>query len=159
MTIHLSSPYKTRPIRHLETWSHAGWRVKVYGISASDERPAEELVEAIKREAAVKLPTPAVTDDRYGVGFLYAHQGRDGGGFASVNWWGNENELFHYQYEASSDAVGELHPIEQTGGSSACVWDLAVIEHERRAWIECVLANDGGPDLNAYLARTLEADV
>lgn len=159
MTIQLSSPYKTRPVRHLETWSHAGWRVKVYGITATGERPAEELVEAIKKEAAATLPEPAVTDARYGVAFLYAHQGRDGGGFASVNWWGNENELFHYQYEAPPERVGELRPIEQTGGSSACVWDLALIEHERTAWIECVLANDAGPDLEAYLARTLDADV
>src|SRR3990170_4258350 len=118
MTIHLSSPYKTRPIRHLETWAHEGWRVKVYGISASDERPADELVEAIKREAAAKLPAPPVTDERYGVGFLYAHQGRDGGGFASVNWWGNENELFHYQYEASSGSIAHLRPVEETGGSA-----------------------------------------
>lgn len=159
MTLRLSNPYKPRPIRYLEAWRHGDWRVKVYGISATDERPAAGLVEAIKKEASAKLPTPAVTGERYGVGFLYAHQGRDGGGFASVNWWGNENELFHYQYEASPDRVGELHPIEQTGGSSACVWDLAVIEHERTAWIECVLANDAGPDLEAYLARTLDADV
>ncbi len=159
MTIRLSSPYKPRPVRHLETWTHAGWRVKVYGISASEDRPAEDLVDAIKMEAAMKLPEPAVTEARYGVAFLYAHQGRDGGGFASVNWWGNENELFHYQYEASPDRIGKLHPIEQTGGSSACVWDLAVIEYERTAWIECVLANDAGPDLEAYMARSLDADV
>lgn len=159
MTINLSNPYKSRPVRHLETWAHEGWRVKVYGISGTGDAPSPQLVEAIKREATAKLPVPAVTDGRYGVGFLYAHEGRDRGGYASVNWWENENELFHYQYEAPPDRIGELRPIEQTGGSSACVWDLAVIEHERMAWIECVLANDAGPDLDAYLARTLDADV
>lgn len=159
MTFQLSSPYKTRPIRHLETWEHDGWRVKVYGISAATDRPAQGLVDAIKAVAAQALPRPAIADSRYGVGFLYAHQGRDGGGFASVNWWGNENELFHHQYEASPNAVADLRPVDETGGSAGCVWDLAVIEHERQAWIECVLANDRGPDLDAYLDRTLDADV
>jgi hypothetical protein len=151
--------YRTRPIRHIETWIHDGWRVKVYGISAAGDRPSAELVAAIKRQAAATLPRPAVTDDRYGVAFTYAHQGRDGGGFASVNWWGNENELFHHQYEAPADAVGALLPVEQTGGSSACVWDIAVIGYERQAWIDLVLANEAGPDIDAYMAAVMHADM
>lgn len=159
MNIQVSMPYKPRPIRFLGLWEHEGWRVKVYGIAAVAERPSEELVEGIKRVAAETLPVPAVDENRYGVAFLYAHEGRDGGGFASVNWWGNENELFHHQYEAATGAGDDLRPVSETGGSAACVWDLAVIDHERRAWVECVLANDGGPDLTGYLTRAFEADV
>lgn len=159
MTFQLSATYKKRPIRYLGTFEKDGWRLKVYGISALSERPSDALVNAIKAKAAEILPFPAVADSRYGVGFLYAHQGRDGGGFASVNWWANENELFHYQYEASPDSVSALRPVEETGGSACCVWDIAVIEHERRAWVECVLANTSGPDLDAYMARTFNADV
>lgn len=159
MTIQPIAPYKPRPVRFLELWEHEGWRVKVYGISAGTDRPSQELVDAIRGVAAEVLPSPAVAHDRYGVAFLYAHQGRDGGGFASVNWWGNENELFHHQYEASAGAVSDLRPITETGGSSACVWDLAVIEHERKAWVDCVLANGAGPDLHAYLTRVLDAEV
>ena len=159
MTIKLTTTYKARPIRFLELWEHEGWWVKVYGISADADRPSQELVDAIKGVGAEILPAPAVTTDRYGVAFLYAHQGRGGGGFASVNWWGNENELFHHQYESSADSVGDLRPTVETGGSSACVWDLAVFEHERKAWVDCVLANDAGPDLQAYLTRVLEAEV
>lgn len=159
MTFQFPAPYKRRPIRYLETWEKDGWRVKVYGIAAVADRPSRDLVDAIKGVAAKMLPSPALADSRYGVGFLYAHQGRDGGGFASVNWWGNENELFHYQYEASPDSISDLRPVEETGGSTGCVWDLAVIEHERQAWVECVLGNDAGPDLDAYIARTFDADV
>lgn len=159
MRMKLSSPYKVRPIRFLELWEHEGWRIKVYGITAVGDRPSPQLVEAIKQVAIQMLPEPAVGEDRYGVAFLYAHQGRDGGGYASVNWWGNENELFHYQYEAPADAISDLRPVSETGGSSACVWDLAVIEHERKVWVDRVLANDSGPDLDAYLGSVLEADV
>ncbi|HVM35480.1 MAG TPA: isochorismatase [Actinomycetota bacterium] len=159
MTIQLSAPYTARPIKFLELWQHDGWRVKVYGIAATADRPPQGLVDAIKRVAVEILPAPPVDHDRYGVAFLYAHQGRDGGGYASVNWWENENELFHHQYEASADAVSDLRPVSETGGSSACVWDLALIEHERKAWVDCVLAKDAGPDLEAYLSTVLEADV
>jgi hypothetical protein len=154
-----TSSYRTRPIRFIERWEHEGWRMKVYGIAAAGDGPSADLVAAIERQAAATLPHPAVTDARYGVGFLYAHEGRDGGGFASVNWWANENELFHYQYEAPAGSVGALLPVERTGGSSACVWDIAVIAHERHAWIDCMLANEEGPDVEAYLAATMHADV
>lgn len=159
MSLQLSSTYKTRPVRFLELWEHEGWRLKVYGVSARDKRPPQELVDTIKAMAAKTLPQPATTDDRYGIGFLYAHQGANGGGYCSVNWWARENELYHFQYESAANRLAELVPTEETGGSPFCVWDLAVIEHERKAWVDCVLANDAGPDLNAYLTRTLEADV
>lgn len=159
MTMQLSAPYKTRPIRFLELWEHAGWRVKVYGVSARDERPPQELVDAIKAVAAKTLPQPAIADDYHGIAFLYAHQGANGGGYCSVNWWARENELYHYQHESDANQLAELKPIEETGGSPFCVWDLAVMEHERQAWVESVLANDAGPDFDAYLATVLEADV
>lgn len=159
MSMRLSTPYKTRPVRYLETWEHAGWRVKVYGISAANERPPQELVDAIETIAANILPQPAITDERYGVAFLYAHEGGDGGGYCSVNWWARENELYHEQYESRPDALTNLQPITTTGGSDFCTWDIAVIAHERQAWVECVLANDAGPDLDAYLDRRLNADV
>lgn len=159
MTLQPLAPYKTRPVRYLETWEHEGWKVKVYGISGIGERPARELVEAIKSVAARTLPQPATTEDRYGIAFLYAHQGGDGGGYTSVNWWARENELYHYQFESSREALEDLKPIDETGGSHCCVWDLAVMAHERQAWIDCILNNDAGPDLETYLARRLEADV
>lgn len=159
MTIELSAPYKTRPVRYVETWEHEGWRAKVYGISGLAERPDQVLVEAIKSVAARTLPQPAVTKERYGVAFLYAHQGAGGGGYCSVNWWLRENELHHDQYESDATTLADLRPIEETGGSPFCTWDIAVIAHERQAWVDCVLANDAGPDLDAYLGRTLNGDV
>ena len=35
---------------------------------------------------------------------------------------------------------------------TGCVWELAIVDFERRAWIEDVLANSPGPDLERYLA-------
>lgn len=157
--IQLSTPYKARPIRFLELHVTNGWQLKVYGISALRDGPPQDLVDAIKAVADSILPQPAVTNDRYGVGFLYAHEGRTGGGFASVNWWLNENELHHFQFEAPADRLDDLQPIEKSGGTSACAWDLAVIAFERQAWVDTVLANDARPDLDAYLQHQMNEDV
>ena len=42
-------------------------------------------------------------------------------------------------------------PLTDTG--MACVWELEVIDFERRAWLEDVLIGD---DVDAYLERALE---
>ena len=36
-----------------------------------------------------------------------------------------------------------------------CVWELGVVEFERRAWIETVIGNPDGPDIDAYMAAAV----
>lgn len=43
-------------------------------------------------------------------------------------------------------------------GLIACVWDLRVMWFEREAWVETVLANPAGPDIEQYLLRRLNED-
>jgi hypothetical protein len=42
---------------------------------------------------------------------------------------------------------------------AGCVWELEVVDFERRAWLEDVLSNPAGPDLDAYLERSFSRDV
>ncbi|HYO64360.1 MAG TPA: hypothetical protein VER08_12065 [Pyrinomonadaceae bacterium] len=152
----LTEPYRERPIRFLEEWRHEGWRMKVYGIAYGRERPRAELVETAKRLARVHLPRPADSGGRYGVGFVGAHDGRSAN-FVFIDWWADENELHHHVYAAQGDELESLRYVTPTG-LSACVWDLRVQAHEREAWLEEVLRNPRGPDLEAYLARRLNED-
>jgi hypothetical protein len=153
----LAETYAPRPIRPLGTLEHDGWRLKVYGIAYSGETPSTGLTTAAARIATQQLPFPAVFDGRYGVGFLGVHAGR-GADFVFVDWWEDENELHHHVFVAPA---GELEAFEEktSTGLAACVWDLAVICFERRAWLETVLANPAGPDLEGYMARRLDAAV
>ncbi len=157
MAFQLQEPYAPRPIRPLAPWENAGWRLKVYGIAYGRDLPRPALVQAAQQIAAQRLPQPAVTPDRYGVGFLGVHDGR-GAAFVFVDWWQSENELHHHVYVAPTERPRALEYVTPTG-LSACVWDLAVICFERKAWLETVLANPAGPDLDAYLVRCLDADV
>jgi hypothetical protein len=83
--MYLSEPYTLRSVRFLDLLTFDGWRVKLYGIAYRAERPGQALVDAAVAAARERLPRPAVTDDRYGIGFVGAHQGR-GGNFVFVDW-------------------------------------------------------------------------
>jgi hypothetical protein len=153
----LSEGYARRPVRPLPMVEVDGWRLKVHGIAYRGEVPRPELVDAARRVAGETLPRPAVGEGRYGVGFLGVHDGRDAG-FVFVDWWAQENELHHHAFVSPLDRPADLVAV-QPGMLTACAWDLAVIAHERDAWVETVLANPAGPDVEAYLARELRADV
>src|SRR5262249_45540547 len=100
--IPLREKCELRPVRLLGLWEAAGWRLKVYGISYGREVPGPEAVAAAKRLAAAALPVPAVTADRYGIGFLGVHDGR-GACFVFLCWWAHENELYHLVWSAPAD--------------------------------------------------------
>ena len=155
--ISLVEPYAPRSVRSFDCLTFDGWRVKLYGIAYRSERPVQALVDAAVAAAQQSLPRPAVTHERYGLGFVGAHDGR-GANFVFVDWWANEDELHHHTWLSSKEEPGRLRA---TGRDdfTACAWDLAVIAHERGAWIRHVLARPLGPDVGAYLADQLHADV
>ncbi|HYP00784.1 MAG TPA: hypothetical protein VER76_11385 [Pyrinomonadaceae bacterium] len=152
----LQEPYEARPVRFLEEWQHAGWRLKVYGIGYRRERPRAELVETAKRLARACLPE-AGAGGNYGVGYVGAHDGR-AANFIFVDWWADENELHHHVFAAPSDELNDLPEITATG-VSVCVWDLRVQCFEREAWLDAVLRNPNEHSLDDYLRRQLNEDV
>src|SRR5438128_11357060 len=68
------------------------WRMKLYGIAYRRELPRRELLEAAKRIAAQTSAKEIANN--YKVGFVGAHDGHNAS-FVFVDFWGNENELFH----------------------------------------------------------------
>lgn len=154
--IDLQEAYDVRPIRFLELWRELGWALKVYGIAYRSERPREELVEASKEIARRRLANSTNSHNHYGVGFLGVHDGR-GANFVYLDYWADENELHHHVYVSPSEEPASLEYVTPTE-LMACTWDLRVLSFERVAWVEAVLANPSGPDIDEYLARTLNED-
>jgi len=68
----------------------------------------------------------------------------------SIDWWYGENEIHQKLFSAPLDDLGALRPHGKP--AIGCVWELGVVDFERRAWLEHVLANAAGPDVPAYLA-------
>lgn len=149
-----SFSYTPRPIRFIELWRHRAWRMKIYGIASGRSRPESVYVDRAKELAAGLLDAAT---GHYAVGFIGVHQGKTAH-FIFVDWWANENELNHHVFISSLDDPMVFTNATATG-VMACVWDLAVIGHERQAWIETVLEPGGGDDFAAYLAMRMEGEV
>jgi hypothetical protein len=151
--IHLSEPFRPLPVRFFELWEHNGWRVKVYGTSSQHQRPAQSLVDTAKRIAAQRLPVACDDNGAHSVGFLAIHEGRDAN-FVFVAWWSRENELQRYVYRSATGNPEALDDVTATG-CFGTVWDLQILWFERNAWVEKVLGNARGPDIEAYLKKLL----
>lgn len=151
----LQEPYQSRPIRFLELWQTAGWTLKLYGIAYRRPSPWPELLVAAKSAAVAHL-AKIQTNNHYHLGFMGVHDGR-GANFVFVDYWADENELHHHVYVSPATQPANLEYVTPTG-LIACVWDLRVICFERQAWLETVLANPAGPNLQEYLERRLHED-
>ncbi len=152
----LGDPYQPRPVRFIRLEQRGDWRLKVYGIATPGRTPRAEFVAAAMDVAPVALPAPAVSDERYGVGIVVAHDSATWC-FALFYWWQSANELHQRVYAAPLAAPRTLTQLANPG--AGCVWELSVVDFERRAWLEDVLANPSGPDIDRYLTRRFDADV
>jgi hypothetical protein len=118
-------------------------RVKHYGISRHDRVPRPALVEATREAGRRTIPEGAL-------GFTIAHDAATAG-LGIVYWWANENEIHSRVFASPHEDPGALEPHDGTG--MACVWELEVIDFERRAYLEDVLKEG---DVDTYLDRRLQ---
>jgi len=114
-------------------------QTKHYGIATRGPAPDPALAAAVRELAEPGVP-----------GFTIAHDAQ-AAGLGLVYWWANDNELHARLYASPLDDPAALTPY--TGAGMSCVWELEVIDFERRAWLEDVLVGD---DVDAYLERALE---
>jgi hypothetical protein len=149
-------PHRPRPLRFIRYEQLGDWRIKVYGIATPGRTPRAALVEATVACAAAVLPQPALANGRFGVGFVIAHDSATVS-IGLVYWWDGFNELHQRAYIGPLDEPRALAPLEHA--AAGCVWELGIIDFERRAWLEDVLANPAGPDIERYMQRQLNADV
>ena len=98
----VGDPYQPRPVRFIRLERRGDWRLKVYGIATPGRTPRAELVAAAMDLAGVVLPEPAVSDERYGVGIVVAHDSAMCC-FALLYWWQSANELHQRVYAAPLD--------------------------------------------------------
>lgn len=148
-------PYRRRRVSALGLWSFEDWRVKVYGLTLHGGAPPSALVDQ-GREIARERLSRASREDlcRHGLAVLIVHEGENGD-YVLVEWWSDNDILRHHNYGAPKGHGGRF--VHQWPDPAACIWELAVVEFERAAWIRHVLEPAGGPDVAAYLDARLDA--
>jgi hypothetical protein len=138
----LTRTYAPRLAEFVSEERYGDWRFKLYGLADPAKGVRAELLDATRERAAEHLPA-----EGYGAAFGIAHDAAFP--IALVYWWQGVNELHQRAFVGAE--VDALEIVELT--PAGCVYELAIVEFERRAWVEDVIGNPGGPDLDRYLAR------
>lgn len=139
--------FQPRKTTFISLLPHGDWRIKVYTINEKEEFDIAVL-EKVLRE----LPTPALTQNRYGVGFLIIHQGVVANWFL-LNWWGYEDIIHQKLLSSPVDDFGAIKSAEDKT-IMACIHELAIHHFEVEAWKKWVLLRET-PDFEEYLKTVL----
>ena len=142
-------PYHPRRVWPLGLLRIDDWRVKLHGLSAAPDGEPDPAAQEGARKAAVEaLPRPGIGGGRYGVGFVIAHRTPNDYSYV-VGWWSYGCLLSTAAYSARFSDPADIArcPARQAG----CVWELAVIDHERRAWTRTMLGTKSEGDVEGYL--------
>ena len=161
------APYAARPIRFLRH-AHVGrTTLKVYGIGVTSAVPDAHVLQAALAQVEQHLAVPRAGRTIAGVdwmrlsesdvGSLIVHTGREAV-FILLDLWVDQNMLRHHVWVAPLLTPTAFEPLEGTG-ITMCVWEMAVLQHERAAWLAHVMKRSAGPDVASYLADVLNADV
>ncbi|PZO67054.1 MAG: hypothetical protein DI498_04735 [Paracoccus denitrificans] len=138
-------PYMPRQAHTIAPWTFGGQRVKPYVITAAGRVPDPARLAGARDHAASMLAAEAPDD---ALGFVILHLGEDAD-WLLCDWWVNGDSLA--QRLSSGDVQGGPFAPRAPSPLVACVWELALIDHERRAWIAAMMSKDGeGP--TAYLS-------
>ena len=138
----LTATYAPRLAEFVSDESFGAWRCKLYGLADPAKGVRAELLDVTRDLASRSLP-----ESGYGASFAIAHDAAYP--IALVYWWQGVNEL--HQRSFIGETIDGLEPVEWT--PAGCVYELAIVEFERRAWIDDVIGNPDGPDLDRYLGR------
>jgi len=151
-----AGPHRTRPIRFVRLERIGDWQVKLYTIATHGETPRPELIAETLRRAPEIFPRPARGDGRHGVGFMIVHDAATAS-IALYYWWQAFNELHQRVFAGPRADPRAMRQLEQQ--TAGCVWELEVIDFERRAWLAEVLAHAQGPSVERYLARHVDTEI
>ena len=153
--------YRPRALSDLGLWEAAGLRLKIYGLCAEGQALSDSLLEearAVVREEVPPRVAAAGEDggeangEDGGLGFVIVHPG-DLGLTVSVHWWIQGSVLCQHIRRRLWGAEAPLDTVKRP--AVACVWELAVIDAEQRAWRETMMT--ARPDPEAYLRRRIAA--
>ena len=142
-------PYLVRPAEYVDQVESNGWRVKVYAISATSLPVPNEIVSAGLENVLSHLPQPAVTGNRYGVGFLIIHHGTMRNWYL-LDWWEQEDIIHHKLFSSPLDNPRAISA-EADKSLVACVHELRVVNFESEAWIKTALSKNDMSSLEDYL--------
>ncbi|ASU84315.1 hypothetical protein CDO52_17285 [Nocardiopsis gilva YIM 90087] len=145
----LAADYAPRDVRPLGVWDLDGSLLKVYAICVPGQQVDTPLLDRGRELAALRTRADMAVG-ALGLGTVILHRGGDGDYVIVLNW----TEGFMSRTGIFTGPLGrpeELRP--GPAGLSPCLWELAVIAHERDALHRDVVMSD---DLDVGIAAWRE---
>lgn len=150
--------YQPRSIRFLEVFQLNNTTFKFYSISNRRDVADTKNIEAVKGCARQWYDNMhAGTLDTYAMAILIVHEVQEGV-MGIISRWIDENMAQTHVY-LSHEQQAKSFQLFSEEGIHTCVWELAVLWHERNAWVKHILMRAKNPDWKNYLNETLNTIV
>lgn len=143
----------SRDIAYSETIHQDDWVIKVYTITKEKQFRAKETYQAALEKINSWLRiSNQFNDENDGLAFLIIHEGSEGV-FSILNWWVGGNMLNTRIYLSEYFDPTSFRCISDLG-LAPCVWELEVIDFERKLYIEHIMKAEP-KNKAAYISDTL----
>ncbi len=164
--------YRTRRVDFVGVDKVGDWSVKVYTIDAHGGVRPHDVLSAARTQLSDMLPAsieggrahaPPPTDgpggasgaEVHGEAFAIVHAGEDAV-WLLVFWW-TDRCLLHRRMAGAALARPDDFTLPIPDTLVACSWELAVVQHERDAWVRSVQGRGPAADVGAYRADVIDA--
>ena len=143
--------YKPRRAWFQELMQVGSMFIKVNAICA-DGKAIDDAVLAEAKAKILEAEPDMVRTPQLGAGFAILHEGEEGR-WLLLHWWlgGGICARKLWRADLAPDAEFEDAPVHLF----ACVWELAIIDFERRAWTETAMSQKPVSD---YIARRFSGE-
>ncbi|MBC2883996.1 hypothetical protein H7Q97_01100 [Ochrobactrum sp. CM-21-5] len=123
--------------------------IKLSIIEADPANPVTQATIGTARRQIASAREALAGTPHLDAGFAILHQGEDGL-WLLLHWWLEGGIATEILWQSELDEEVEFMPAQPM--LMACVWELGIIDFERRAWMETAMS---GKSIADYLARTL----
>lgn len=140
--------YHERSVSQLGDFRTPELAMKLYGLQAHGQEISDMMCEKAKTFISTEVVQRAdKMGDSNGLGFAIIHPG-DLGLSISAHWWAQGSVLCQHTYRKQYKDEMPLDTVQRP--VVGCVWELTIIDAERRFWSEMMMSDT--PDPDAYLA-------
>lgn len=148
--------YRPRRVEPRGLVDSNGRFIKIYTVTYKSNFEASDALENAVAHIPDWLDRPGPKDFRADdFGFLIVHEGRDGNWTLFFRWI--EGHMLHSQtFFSRGERILEQNPRE---GSMACIWELPIIDFERRLWVESMFGRELDEGREIYLGDQLSGEV
>ncbi len=153
-------PFDDKRLTVLEPITMRGRTMKRYHVDQPQQPLTAVVIDAAY--ASITSLAPPV-DDTPSAGWIVVHRGAGTGAYVLAYTWVWDNVIELHSAVAGQPVIGcaDDDPtkfVELDKPWIGCVWELAVLEHERAAWVRHIL-EPASPDLGGYLEDHFAASV